>query len=466
MSTLGIVPPATGAPLRASVDALRMMVAILIVINVSRVHQHFGALAALRPAAVLTALAIVYALVVPQTLGGRAVLGTFPARVVAGLGIMALFSALLGISIGHSAAFIVDSYWKVLLGTALTMLVVRDARDLKTLVWAFVASAGCLAWLALSVYQMSDLGGLTRLSDGYTYDANDLGCVIVLSIPLTLLAFQHSGALGKLTCATVLLALGMALARTGSRGAFLGALATGVTLLVLLDTVRISRRLIFLAVLATGLALAAPEGYWRQMLTVSSPTEDYNWTSPIGRRAVAARGLSYMLSRPVAGIGIDNFAFAEGTISDRARTHVRGDEGIKWSAAHNSFVQAGAELGVPGLVLFSMLVIGTAIRLVRLRRRIPPAWRVPRSETGFLFGLCTFLPVSLAGFAVSGFFVSFAYMDVVYILAALCAATEIAVRRRLDTWSGEPTEEAHRQHPGPRRRGGLFRPNIAGSVGG
>ena len=455
----------TRAPLRATLDVLRVLVAVLIVFNISRVHQHFGLLAVLRPGAVLIALIVAYAFLVPRSLAPRTVLSTYPARVVAGLGAMAVLSAPLGISLGHSASFLVDSYWKVLLGMALVMLALRHARDLKSIVWAVVVSSACLAWLALFVYQTSDLGGLERLSEGYTYDANDLGCVIVLSIPIVLLAFQHAGAAGKVACTVVLLGLGMALARTGSRGAFLGLVAVGATLLLMTNSIAVVKRVVFVAMVGIGLALSAPAGYWKQMLTISSPTEDYNWTSPIGRRAVAERGVAYMLSRPVAGIGIGNFAFAEGTISDRARAHVRGDEGIKWSAAHNSFVQAGAELGVPGLVLFCMLVVGTAVRLARLRRRLPAEWRVARSETGFLYGLCTFLPVSLAGFAVSGFFVSFAYVDVLYILVALCAGAESVVVRRLAMEGAVAEQRAPTVRMPSGRRGGLFRPELAGPTG-
>ena len=68
------------------------------------------------------------------------------------------------------------------------------------------------------------------------------------------------------------------------------------------------------------------------------------------------RGVGYMLRRPVLGVGADNFYVAEGTLSERGRQQQFG-RGFKWSAAHNSFVQIGAELGIPGLVAFIAMLI-------------------------------------------------------------------------------------------------------------
>lgn len=433
-----------------------MLLAGLIVMNISRVHQHFPVVAMLRPALVFTALAVLMAFLSPLLLGPRSILRSYQARIIAGLTFMACLSAVLGISFGHSASFILDSFWKLVALTLLLMLSIRSEGDLYTFVWANVIGAAVLALLALFVFQLSDTSGLARLSEGYTYDANDIGCVVVLAIPLTLLAFHSSGVAGRIVSGVTLLALGMTLARTGSRGAFVGLVATAAALLVLLNVVSVAKRTAFVAVLLVGIGLAAPAGYWRQMLTVTSPTEDYNWTSPIGRRAVAMRGLGYMMSRPIAGLGIDNFGFAEGTISDRARAHERGDEGIKWSAAHNSFIQAGAELGIPGLVLFTLLIAGSTRRLIKLRRQIPPSWMRTRGSPAFLYGLCTVLPVSLIGFAVAGSFVSFAYMDAFYILVALTAGTEMVVRKRLAAAHAGELPAAVRVQP--LGRGGLLVP--------
>jgi len=82
------------------------------------------------------------------------------------------------------------------------------------------------------------------------------------------------------------------------------------------------------------------------MHTIIKPEEDYNRTAEEGRVKIWKRGIGYMMLHPVFGVGAANFPVAEGTISPLAgRTEV--GLGVKWGAAHDSFVQIGAELGIP-----------------------------------------------------------------------------------------------------------------------
>ena len=48
----------------------------------------------------------------------------------------------------------------------------------------------------------------------------------------------------------------------------------------------------------------APPGYWDQMGTILEPTEDYNWSDPIGRRQIMIRGMGYIAQYPVFGLGV------------------------------------------------------------------------------------------------------------------------------------------------------------------
>ena len=98
--------------------------------------------------------------------------------------------------------------------------------------------------------------------------------------------------------------IGGTIAKTGSRGAFLGLIAVGMALLLMLKNVPVGKRLAFVAaVTVVALAFFAPSGYWTQMNTLTSPKEDYNWTSPTGRREVFKRGIGYMMRNPFTGIG-------------------------------------------------------------------------------------------------------------------------------------------------------------------
>ena len=254
-----------------------------------------------------------------------------------------------------------------------------------------------------------------------------MGPLLIVGLVLTVLTFLTAGKKGRAASAGLLVGIGVALARSGSRGAFLGLIGTGCALLFSLKRVSLVKRLGFVVVVVVGLAVAAPPGYWEQIGTVFSPTKDYNWQSGEGRREIWRRGLGYMFDHPISGIGINNFERAEGTISDKARLSFAGDP-IRWTSPHNSFLQVGAELGIPGLILWSSLVVGGIVGMTHLRRRLPPTWMHGDPEERFLYLATLHLPLALVGFAITAFFLSFAYLDLIYVLAAFVAGTYVAVK--------------------------------------
>jgi O-antigen ligase len=432
--------------------------ALLIVATISRIHQHFGPIAALRPVLLLVMLAGAYAYLHPRFLVQTGVLRTLPAKAMVALGAMACLSVPLAISIGNSGQFILQEYSKTLLLGLLVIAAIRNARDLYTLVWAFVLSVGALSYLSLFVFQMARAGSTMRIAGGYTYDANDIGTVAIVGMAMTLLVLQVSRGWQKGLAVGILLGAGATLAKTGSRGAFIGLLVIGAAMLVLMRQVRLDKRIAFLLVVALGLFIAAPQGYWEQMRTIFAPTADYNWTSPTGRKAVFERGIGYMMTNPVTGIGVDNFPRAEGLISARAREHMAGSAGIKWSAAHNSFLQAAAEMGIPGLLLFGGLVFGSAAAVIRVRRTLPRAWLTGRGEERFIYLATMYLPVALIGFAAAGAFVSFAYADLVYVLCAFAAGTMECARAKLSDAAAGHSPTTPVLPSRKRRVGGLAAP--------
>jgi O-antigen ligase len=247
--------------------------------------------------------------------------------------------------------------------------------------------------------------------------------MLVVGFPMAMLLFRTSGPRGKLLALTMMGLAGGAIAKSGSRGGMLGLFMVAVGTLVLLKEVRVSRRVVPILVAAVALAFVAPEGYWRQMATVLNPTEDYNWDSTFGRRQVAIRGIGYMLRYPLFGVGVGLFGRAEGMLSDAT--------GGRYLAAHNSFIQAGAELGVTGLLLWVSLLLGSAVSIARLRRRMPESWLRGTLDERFLYNMALYHPLSLLGFATSSFFLSFAHEYPFFILAALSAGFYRAIAGRL-----------------------------------
>jgi O-antigen ligase len=464
-TTTGVVSPGNvglsqaGAQgdLSLALDPFRWGLAALTLMTLSRVHQQFGLLAMMRPALIAAGFLIVYATLNSRVIGQAPGLKTWQAKFMAALFGTACMSALFGISLGHSATYILGSYWKVLFGALLLVAAMRNARDLYTFVWTVVASGLTLAFLALFVFEMVTEQGFSRLAGQATYDANDVGCVALPIMALSILTLQSSKRVGKALSLVTLLALSMTIAKTGSRGAFLGLGVMGLSILLLSTHVSVTKRVRFVVLAAIGLGVAAPHGYWQQMSTMLQPKDDYNWTSPTGRKAVFLRGVGYFKHYPIFGVGIENFPMAEGTISERAQNFEEGvDEGIKWSYPHNSYLQAAAETGIVGLVLFAGLVFGSVVSLSRLRTRLPRVWINGTQEERFLYRACVYLPAALLGFAAASSFVSFAWLDLVYILVALVIGTEVAIRARLRS-DPVPTEFQPTIAPSRRlmERGGL-----------
>jgi O-antigen ligase len=443
-------PPANALPaVYGRTDLLRIALFLVICLSIGRMHQHYSFLAPLRPALVLFGLAIVMAILSPKSLNQVGLLRSWQARIVCAIGLMALISAPLGISLGASAVFIISDFSKTLVLSILVIAATRHTRDLATFAWAFVLGCAFLVYLSLFHFQLSiTFDGFSRLSNLYMYDANDINSIIGIGLGLVALFAQAYTGVRRYAAIVLLLGMGAAVARSGSRGGFLGLVTVGACLLLALNHVAIVKRAAFVGAIGLGLALFAPPGYWDQMKTILSPKEDYNWTDEDGRKQIWERGMGYMITYPVAGLGINNFARAECTISDKALAHVTGT-GLRCAAPHNTYLQAGAELGIPGMILWLVMVFGSILKMRSLAKRQPRHWEHGDLEARFLFHAPKYLMICMCAFAVTSVFVSHAYLDPVYLLLALMAGTYTATagRMRREGWQpagGPPAAQRER----------------------
>lgn len=412
-------------------DPLRLLMFVLTIVTVSRIHQHYPVIASMRPALVLVVAAAAYAFAQPRALTRVNVLRVWPMRLVALLALLALASAAFGISLGRAASFILDSYAKTLAFAFLVALSIRGARDLYTVVWGYVASCGILVFFSFFVFGLARPSGsyVTRLNDMYTYDSNDVGVVLLVGAALTLLLLVVSRGFKRWLLLLNLVLIAATIARSGSRGAFLGVLVLGAAGLLIANNIPATRRLVIAALAAGALAIGAPAGYWDEMATIMNPTADYNYSALNGRKALVERGIGYMRAYPVFGLGINNFSRAECTISSKIGLVLNGP--LRCTPPHNSFLQAGTEIGIPGLLVFLALVGGGVVKVLRLRRRLPASWRYGSEVRRFLYAATTFLPLAMIGFAVPALFVSFAWLDPVYLLAALITGLYVSVDAEL-----------------------------------
>lgn len=309
---------------------------------------------------------------------------------------------------GLSFGFIKDDFSKTFLLMLILIASIREFEDLRRYAGALVIGGFIYAQY---IYLNVPVGMNGRLGNLVYYDANDLGMLLVCSIPLALYFLLRGRHFAVKVLSAVAIALFiLVIVKTGSRGAFLGLIAVGVYLLIGFTSVRKPMRIAAVAGAFAVLMLVGNETYWTMMGTLLNPKEDYNWSgqSETGRMDVWKRGMGYMISRPITGVGVRAFPVAEGTITERAALQEYGI-GFKWSAAHNSFVEIGAELGVFGLVFLILLLTWA---YTTARTAFAPARASPRSVTvaasdELMLGQA--LAGSIVGYTVCGFFLSQAY---------------------------------------------------------
>jgi O-antigen ligase len=396
-------------------DLLLVCIAVYIATGVGRVHQLFPVLLPLKPALLATVLGVGLFVLDESRLRRLDLLSSRSTACLAGLLVWCAFSVPGALNQGI-AFFTWTDFARTCLMCVLLAGTVRSARDVERLVFIYFGSVVLYTAVILSRFQLgADDWRLGRL---YNYDANDLATLIVSAIPFGLYALLARGhALVRVFAAAGLAVLATGLIRSGSRGGFLAFLAVAAFMLLGFTTLPLRKRIVGFVVILAVAGASASDQYWSQMQTLVRPNDDYNMTSDAGRMKIWERGVGYMTRHPILGVGAGNFNTAEGTISPLAELQNRGI-GVRWGAAHNSFIQVGAELGVPGLLLFAGLLgnlFASQLRVVKYARGAgPPGLTMSRLAQSNM--------AALVGFVVGAFFLSLAYMDMLYTLAALSMA--------------------------------------------
>ncbi len=181
------------------------------------------------------------------------------------------------------------------------------------------------------------------------------------------------------------------LINTGTRSAFVALIPVCILLLVRLPMVQ---RLMLIGVgvlFCVAIIGAAPRKVLDRLATFSTPEADGNdlgGGAPASEAAASAAerkqlfrdALVTIARNPVVGVGPGNFA--------DYRYSVLGKEGVRksWFPAHDTYLQIGAESGVPGALLYIAMVLSVFVALHIVRKRIRPS--DPQSELLNRMTLC------------------------------------------------------------------------------
>ena len=296
--------------------------------------------------------------------------------------------------------FVVDLA-KVLLPFLVGITVIDSTARLKALAWVMVL---CQGYLALE-FNASYYDGSNRLMT-VGFAGMEEGTVSISMVSGAGLAFFLGLSRSRWWLNATALGAGLLMVHVvfigRSRGGILGLCVLGAVCLLFLSR-RPTHYAVFAVALLLALRLAGPDVRDRFSTVLASGDErDFSAQS---RLELWALCWELMLKHPLLGVGPDHFPLV---------VHEYG-----WNAgkeAHSLWMQAGAELGFPGLLFLASLYGVCAVRLWGLARG-----RVASHDPWL--GQCARMTIaSLAGFMVAVQFISAEGLELPYYTVLLGAA--------------------------------------------
>jgi O-antigen ligase len=150
------------------------------------------------------------------------------------------------------------------------------------------------------------------------------------------------------------------LALTFSRSAWLALIVFSMVLIWKSRHFERKRLVVLLAVMALSFVMTLfpyRELVQARTINTSSHAEEFSF---IGRAWLNGEAINMIRTHPLTGVGIGSFIIELGK---------RAGEGYVVEPAHNIFLLAGAELGIPGLLIVTALFISFAYRLFKTQDR-------------------------------------------------------------------------------------------------
>ena len=391
-----------------------MITGALIMVAQARVHEFIPGLGALRPGLLLTVVGAAVWMSRKDPIGrlGR------PLPLGVKLALFTLVWAAIGVPfalwMGQSARGVVESFGVTILVFLLVVAAPRHIQDIRKLLLATAVGAGIFAIMA-------PLRGRVPIRGFGTggYDPNDSAMFLVSALPvLVYFAVSSKRMGGRALAGFAAFAALLAIVQTQSRGGFLGLAAVLLFMLLFFRGIKTGAKILVVGVFCLGLVFVADSGYWERMSSITQMEDGYGADGDVvgGRLDIWKRGVGYMTANPLTGVGLFNFAVAEGESPEIAE-QIRRGQGAKFSAAHSMWVQVGAELGIPGILAFLGLFGHVGWRMWGISRR-RSRWRTDR-ETAFM---ASTILASVVGVAAAGSFLSNSYWGMVWIPLGLGVA--------------------------------------------
>jgi O-antigen ligase len=256
-------------------------------------------------------------------------------------------------------------------------------------------------------------------------DPNDLAQFLLLGMCFALAALKKKAPL----FVRIALLPGVALIliqflRTGSRGGFIGLMAVTV-LLFLSSSGRQRVRAVLAGLIIVSLTLTViPQSIrarYSYIFGVHDEEQDQGESSAEARQALFRKSVTITLQHPIVGVGPGMFAVAENNLAM--------DQGLArgyWHETHNMYTQVSSENGIPALLFFIAILVTMVRRLSAMRRMEKAPGEPGLAEAA---RLAYWVRLAVAGFLVTGAFLSCAYSELFFVLCGLTVALQRAVNR-------------------------------------
>jgi len=316
---------------------------------------------------------------------------------------------------GGSLLFLFDQYFKTLAIFWLLSHTVVTAARLRQVAWGLSLMGVGLAVIAVSNFLSGVFipeGTLVPRVLGneaaLTKNPNDLALMINLILPLSVALFLiHREPLARALLLTAILMEAVTVIITYSRAGFL-TLATTFTIYLWKLRNRPERAWAWTALLVAFLCVPLlPSSYFDRLNTITDINADQTGSAQ-DRWNDTVAALNSVLAHPIvgAGVGMNTLAMNEA-------------RGAAWRAVHNVYLEYAVDLGLPGLILFLLLLAGCMKSAAFVQRR---SAGVPALRD--LFYLAEGIQVSLVAFAVAGAFHPVSYHFYFYYVAGLAVAAK------------------------------------------
>ncbi len=366
----------------------------------------------------LGAICLVYAVIhLASNPRKPAFFNTWQAR----LSILFFFGSIVSFFVAaHGKPSGLDLVWNNISFAVFFITVVSLVDSLHKLRWTLLWTVGSTAFASLYVirewWQFRKLFGSGFRPGGATGDSNYYALTALMGVLVAYYLFVERrdwwDKLFALGCLSITL-VGLSIA--SSRGGFLGMIAA-FTYIVWRSSHRM-RNSVIAAILVLPLSVLSPVSPINRLL---HPAYADNLARD-ARTTVWRAGIKMIKSHPFLGIGAGQF-------KPQVETYEMPEESVR-SLAHNTYIEIAAEMGVPVLLIFIGILVGTFRTLEKVRRQ------TLAHGPKLLQLSAVSLQASLIGYATGMFFLTAQYQKhlwfMVFLSVALKHLQRTSARRRL-----------------------------------